>query len=191
MYKSIKIKKYIKFIFNFFLINIFTISNKRVTTNGVPICSQKLYIRGNGHVKIGKNCTFGSKFGGFFRNGDVEIQARYKNSIVNIGNMVRTNNNIFILAANKIFINDNTLIGQNVTIMDFEAHDINPNNRNSVGKIGEIYIGKNVWIGNNVIILKNSIIGNNSIIAAGAVVSGKFPNNVVIGGVPAKIIKHI
>ena len=50
-------------------------------------------------------------------------------------------------------------------------------------------IGGNVWIGNNVIILKNSSIGDNSIIAAGAVVSGSFHANVVIGGVPAITIK--
>lgn len=50
-------------------------------------------------------------------------------------------------------------------------------------------IGKNVWIGNNVTILKNSEVGDNTIIAAGAVVSGKFPANVIIGGVPAKTIK--
>ena len=39
--------------------------------------------------------------------------------------------------------------------------------------------------------LDGSKIGNNSVVAAGAVVNGEFPDNVVIGGVPAKILKHI
>ncbi|UMB55472.1 hypothetical protein MKD41_08355 [Lutibacter sp. A64] len=43
----------------------------------------------------------------------------------------------------------------------------------------------------NVTILKNSEVGDNSIVAIGAVVIGKFPKNVIIGGVPAKIIKTI
>ena len=51
---------------------------------------------------------------------------------------------------------DHTRIGQNVTIMDFEAHGIDPSKRNKVGEIGEVIIEENVWIGNNVIILKNS-----------------------------------
>ena len=49
----------------------------------------------------------------------------------------------------------------------------------------------NVWIGNNVKILKNTYIGDNSIVAAGAVVSGTFPKDVILGGVPANIIKQI
>jgi Serine acetyltransferase len=40
-------------------------------------------------------------------------------------------------------------------------------------------------------ILKNTKIGDNSIVAAGAVVSGNFPDNVIIGGVPAKIMKYL
>jgi acetyltransferase-like isoleucine patch superfamily enzyme len=74
--------------------------------------------------------------------------------------------------------------------MDFEAHRIDPEKRREIGTIREAIIGNNVWIGNNVAILKNTIIGNDSIIAAGAVVSGIF-FLVIIGGVPAKIIRKI
>jgi acetyltransferase-like isoleucine patch superfamily enzyme len=54
-----------------------------------------------------------------------------------------------------------------------------------------IKIGNNVWIGAKVTFLDGSIIGNNCVVAAGAVVNGIFPNNVIIGGVPAKILKEI
>jgi acetyltransferase-like isoleucine patch superfamily enzyme len=96
-----------------------------------------------------------------------------------------------LCSANYIEIGDDTLIGQYVTIMDHEAHGIDPDKRRQIGGIGQVIIGKNVWLGNNVTILKNTEIGDNSIVATGAVVSGKFPTNVIIGGVPAKIIKAI
>lgn len=54
-----------------------------------------------------------------------------------------------------------------------------------------IKIGNNVWIGAKATFLDGSIIGNNCVVAAGAVVNGVFPNNVVIGGIPAKILKEI
>lgn len=54
-----------------------------------------------------------------------------------------------------------------------------------------IQIGNNVWIGAKATFLDGSKIGDNCVIAAGAVVNGVFPNNVVIGGVPAKILKNI
>lgn len=75
--------------------------------------------------------------------------------------------------------------------MDFEAHGNPPNKRRKLGAIWKVVIGKNVWIGNNVTILKDRKIGDNSIVAAGAVVSGKFPANVIIGGIPARIIRTL
>jgi len=156
-----------------------------------PVCNQKTMITGCGIVEIGNQCTFGYKPGGFHRHGCIEFQPRTHDSIIKIGNNINTNNNIFVCSSNYIEIGDNTLIGQYVTIMDFEAHGIAPDKRRQLGEIGKIIIGRNVWLGNNVTILKNSEIGDNTIVAAGAVVSGKFPTNVIIGGVPAKVIKSL
>ena len=52
-------------------------------------------------------------------------------------------------------------------------------------------MGNNVWIGAKVTFLDGSFVDDNSIVAAGAVVNGIYPNNSIIGGVPAKIIKTI
>lgn len=52
-----------------------------------------------------------------------------------------------------------------------------------------IKIGNNCWIGAKVTILDGVNIGDNCVIAAGAVVTKSMPDNSVIGGVPAKIIK--
>ncbi len=178
-------------IFNFMLPNILVFIRKGISFSSYPDCIQKTLITGFGTVEIGVNCCFGFKLGGFFRKGFIEIQSRNHKSHIKIGDRVSTNNNVFLCAANWIEIGNDTLIGQYVTIMDFEAHGIPYNLRRETGEIGIVVLGKNVWIGNNVIILKNSIIGDNSIVAAGAVVTGTFPENVIIGGVPAKIIRQI
>lgn len=54
-----------------------------------------------------------------------------------------------------------------------------------------IVLGNNIWVGAKVTFLDGCTVGNNCVIAAGAVVNGTFPDNVVIGGVPAKILKRI
>lgn len=181
----------------FFLILRFVLPNckaillKKVNLPPMLNIQQIVLCTGSGKVYIGEKCSLGFKLGGFWRHGSIELQARYKTSTVIIGSRIATNNNIFICAANYIEIGNDTLIGQNVTIMDFEAHGIQPEYRRKLGMVGKVIIKENCWIGNNVTILKNSEIGKNCIVAAGAVVSGRFPDNVIIGGVPAKIIKSI
>jgi acetyltransferase-like isoleucine patch superfamily enzyme len=135
--------------------------------------------------------SLGYSLGGRHKGGCIEIQARGENAVITIGRGVATNNNIMLCAMNNIRIGDNVLIGERVTIMDFEAHGVPPNKRHEIGIIGEVVIAENVWIGNNATILKNTYIGENTIVAAGAVVSGRFPANVIIGGIPAKVIKHL
>lgn len=51
-------------------------------------------------------------------------------------------------------------------------------------------IGNNCWIGAKATILDGTSIGNGCVVAAGAVVTGCFPDDVVIGGVPARILKE-
>lgn len=54
-----------------------------------------------------------------------------------------------------------------------------------------VKIGDNCWLGGGCIINPGVTLGNNVIVGAGAVVTKSFPDNVVIGGNPAKIIRHM
>lgn len=54
-----------------------------------------------------------------------------------------------------------------------------------------ISIGSDVYIGLNTTILPGTTIGNRCIIGACSLVKGTFPDNSVIAGVPAKVIKSV
>ena len=54
-----------------------------------------------------------------------------------------------------------------------------------------IHIGKNVWIGAHATVLQGVTVGDGAIIAAGAVVTKDVPSGIIVGGVPAKMIKQI
>ena len=55
---------------------------------------------------------------------------------------------------------------------------------------GAVSIGSGSWLGANVVVLPGTQLGENTTVAAGAVVRGTFPGHVVLGGVPAKVLRH-
>ena len=54
-----------------------------------------------------------------------------------------------------------------------------------------VHVGNNVWFGAGCIVLPGVTIGDNAVVAAGAVVTKDVPANVVVAGVPAKVLKEI
>jgi acetyltransferase-like isoleucine patch superfamily enzyme len=101
-------------------------------------------------------------------------------------------NGAYLHAKKKITIGQNVLIASGVNILDSNGHELVSLNRTQgKDKPEEILIGNNVWIGLNAIILKGTIIGDNSVVAAGSVVKGVFPQDSIIGGNPAVLMKKI
>ena len=54
-----------------------------------------------------------------------------------------------------------------------------------------ILIGNNVWIGAKATVIKGVTIGDNVVVAANSVVTHDIPSNVVVAGVPARILREI
>lgn len=96
----------------------------------------------------------------------------------------------------SIKIGNYTRIGANCKIIDNDFHPVELEYRHKAlneehTRRSPIVIGDDCFIGMNSIILKGTTLGNNVIVGAGSVVSGKFPNNVIIAGNPAKVIKYL
>lgn len=111
--------------------------------------------------------------------------------MLHVGDNFYANHGCTILDCNIIRIGNNCLLAPHVCI-SAAAHPIDPTLRTSGAEFtAPITIGENVWIGANATICPGVTLGNNVVVGAGAVVTKNFPDNVVIGGVPAKIIKHV
>lgn len=114
---------------------------------------------------------------------------------INYGKHTKIGKNVFInfdcvfLDLGGITIEDNVLIAPKVSLLS-EGHPISPEERHSLVP-KPIHIKKNAWIGANATILQGVTIGENAIVASGAVVSKGVPDNAIVGGIPAKIIKNI
>jgi maltose O-acetyltransferase len=154
-----------------------------------------LLASGRGKLFFGKNVHIGYKKSPFFLTGYGYVEARDESSIIIIGDNVRINNNLILIAyKSSIEIGANSLLGHSVEITTSDFHSLDPASRLNGSQDynnSSVIIGKNVFIGSGVKIMKGSVIGDNTVIAQGAVVSGDIPANVIAGGVPAKVLKNI
>ena len=155
-----------------------------------------------------KNCTIvGSfvsvngkpvikNFGSIFIEDDVRVWSSIvktqiyvsKDAVLKVGKNSRLNG-VHIDVRNQIVIGKNVRISPYVIIMESDEHTIEDHFASDVPQ--PIFIDDDVWLATRCTILKGVHIGKGAVVAAGAVVTRNVPEYTVVGGVPARIIKHI
>lgn len=123
--------------------------------------NRERYLRDSG-AKIGVNCRI------------EKISLPSEPYLIELGNHVSVGENVQFL----------THDGGVWVLREMERND-------KLDLFGKISVGNNVFIGNNVIMLPNIEIGDNVIIGAGSIVTKDFGSNIVLAGVPARILCHI
>ena len=108
---------------------------------------------------------------------------------ITIGKEVFINSGCRFQDQGGIYIGDGAFIGPMVVLATLN-HEQDPKRRGELIP-KPIHIGKNVWIGAHATVLQGVMVGDGAIIAAGAVVKKDVPSGVIVGGVPAKMIKQI
>ena len=99
---------------------------------------------------------------------------------------------VLITTSGGVFIGKRTLVGYRTQILS---------SNHTIPTVGEafpisgdkhtpIHIANDVWIGANCVITAGVTIGEGAVIAAGSVVTKDVPENAIVGGVPAKLIRY-
>lgn len=113
------------------------------------------------------------------------------NAHIIIRNNTKINGGVEIVSLKKIEIGEDCLFAEGIIVRDNDGHKFG-----EAGKVSdelenkEIKIGNHCWIGQRAMVLKGVTLADNVVVGAGAVVSGSFPSNVAVAGIPAKIIKE-
>ncbi len=171
---------------------------------------QKVKIYNKSNFKFGSGCTiekystldcfakqpivFGNsvKIGAFSTVSTTSHLSKYGIGL-NIGNNSAIGEYSYFGCSGGVSIGEDVIMGQYISF-----HSENHNFANKSKLIREqgvtskgVVLGNNIWVGSKVTFLDGCKVGDNSVVAAGAVVKDEFPPNVIIGGVPAKVLKHL
>ena len=138
-------------------------------------------------VSDNRRCSSGSIY------SPCRIQTHSRTSIIKIGKNVGLNGTSIVSRSAKILIGNGSMIAPNVVIMDSPFHRLWPPhkrmNYSDVDLDADVIIGENVWVGVGSLLLPGAHIGNGSVIAARSVVNATFPDNSLIAGAPARLIR--
>lgn len=183
----------VKINYKFDLIYSLWLSNFFKSENLIFFC-YPAYLKGMEYIIVGENCCFDKRF-------RLEAWDKFADEVFSpkiiIGKNVYFGLDCHIGAIDEIVVGDGVLVGSKVYITDHFHGEINaedlrkiPKERSLYSK-GKVIIGDNVWIGEGVVVLPNVHIGKNTIVGANSVVTKSFPDNCVIAGNPAKLIRYI
>ena len=146
-----------------------------------------LHVYGSG-VNVGNNATFVATSDSYIRLTTWNL-GEFDGKIIAGDNCLFTPG-VRIAAASEIKIGDGCMFANSAYISDADWHGIYKRSE-PVGSTKPIELKNNVWIGDRAVVGKGVTIGENSIVAAGSVVVKDVPDNVIVGGNPAKVIKDL
>lgn len=114
---------------------------------------------------------------------------------VHLGGRVSAVNTLFNVASGDIYVGDDTIFGHGCMLLT-GRHEFKDGHRvldrgDVPGEGNDIRIGSGCWIASGAIITGGVTIGDDVIVAAGAVVTADVPSRVMVGGVPARVLREL
>lgn len=167
------------------IINIFTDSELYIDNHVTFGPNNEIIVRNSSKIKIGQNNLFRKQ---------VRITS-FEMSQIRIGSACIFNEYNLIQATymTEIIIGDNILASRNCSFRSEDGHaifDIQTGKKLNYVNKTSLILEDHIWCGEGVMFLSPAHIATGTIIGAQSLVKKQFPNNVIIAGTPAKIIKE-
>jgi acetyltransferase-like isoleucine patch superfamily enzyme len=154
----------------------------RLQTDGVCFVCPKV------HFEIGRDAKVVLGRWSWIGHG---TKIRVHEGIVSIGAKSVLGQECTISAYQHVSIGRECIVADRAMMIDFDHGMVEverPIREQGIYK-RDVRIGHNVWIGYGACILRGVTVGNNAVIGTSAVVTKNVPENAVVGGVPAKLIR--
>lgn len=163
-----------------------------------PVCNQRVLLCGAGQVTLGENVTFGWRQSPCFEFTHAYVEARFPRSEISIGRDCVFSNDVAVVAeggnaTGSVVIGERCVFGIGFRCYDSDFHGLEAAHRNDRSRIrtARVVIGDDCFFGERCMVLKGVTLGNRCVVGAGSVVTKSFPDDSLIAGNPARLIRKI
>lgn len=130
--------------------------------------------------------------GGAYISG-AELWIEDNNCVIEIGERTFVGHHSHLACTedgSKLVVGSDGLISSYVQLRTGDSHSILDLEGNRINPADSISIGDHVWIGEGVKVLKGVTLEGDDVVSTGAIVTKSFGKNVLLGGIPAKVLKE-
>ncbi|WP_254272654.1 sugar O-acetyltransferase [Haloarcula marina] len=128
------------------------------------------------------------------RGEDCHVEPPFRcdyGSNVHVGENFYANFDCVVLDVCRVDIGKNCQLGPGVHIYT-ATHPLDASERIAGPEYGKpVTVGDNVWVGGRAVLNPGVTVGDDAVVASGAVVTEDVPDNVVVGGNPATVVKEL
>jgi len=124
---------------------------------------------------------------------DAKIWSGHRKTVISGWGRVRIGDRCFLncgtvlIAVEQIVVGDDVAMANEVLLVDSNSHGL----EGGAHVQAPIRIGDGTWLGNRAMVLPGVTIGKRVLVAAGAVVTRDVPDDVLVAGNPARVVRAL
>lgn len=158
--------------------------NKVVLEKGAILLNSLVRISGNNNTVVLKANSYVSGAELWVENNGCELRIGERTFIGHHSHLACTED------GSKLVVGGNGMISSYVQIRTGDSHSILDMEGNRINHAQSVLIGAHCWIGEGAKVLKGVTLEGDDVVSTGAIVTKSFGKNVLLGGIPAKVIKE-
>lgn len=158
--------------------------NKLIMEKGCMLLNSLVKISGNNNEVVLKANSYVSGAELWVENNGCTIEIGERTFVGHHSHLACTED------GNRLIVGDDGMISSYVQIRTGDSHSIVDMEGNRINPAQSVEIGDHCWIGEGAKVMKGVTLEGDDIVSTGAIVTKSFGKNVLLGGIPAKVIKE-
>ena len=158
--------------------------NRVVLEKGSMLLNSLVKIQGDNNIVILKAHSYVSGAELWVEDNQCELRIGERTFVGHHSHLACTEN------GSKLTIGNDSMLSSYVQVRTGDSHSIVDMDGNRINKAQSIFIGDHCWLGEGAKVLKGVTLEGDDVVSTGAIVTKSFVKNVLLAGVPAKVLKE-